>query len=145
MSKVTKITEEEINKINELQALYQQKIYQLGQLQIDKIALEENSKAIDARQESIIAEWKDLQSKENDVVNSMAEKYGKGSLNLKDGTFTSQEDTSSPAPTSAPESSTANFSGACATPETSPVYEPSPVTVQPTSGNVGVGTSGNCC
>ena len=145
MSKVTKITEEEINKINELQALYQQKIYQLRQLQIDKIALEENSKAIDARHESIIAEWKDLQSKENDVVNNMAEKYGKGSLNLKDGTFTSQEDTSSPAPTSAPESAPANFSGACATPETSPVYEPSPVTVQPTSGNVGVGTSGTCC
>ena len=145
MSKVTKITEEEINKINELQALYQQKIYQLGQLQIDKIALEENSKAIDARQESIITEWKDLQSKENDVVNSMAEKYGKGSLNLKDGTFTSQEDTSSPAPTSAPESAPANFSGACATQETSPVYEPSPVVVDPTSGNVGVGTSGNCC
>ncbi len=92
MSKVTKITEEEINKVNELQALYQQKIYQLGQIQIDKIALEENGKAIDARQESILSEWKELQVKENEVVNSMAEKYGKGSLNLKDGTFTSEEE-----------------------------------------------------
>ena len=45
MSDVIKFTEEEMQEIAGLQAKYQQKIFELGQLQLQEIDLEQTKKA----------------------------------------------------------------------------------------------------
>lgn len=87
MSDVIKFTEEEMQEIAGLQAKYQQKILELGQVQLAKIDLEQSQKNLTERTEKILVEWKDLQKNEETLINTLASKYGNGSLNLRDGTF----------------------------------------------------------
>ena len=66
---------------------YQQKIFELGQLQLEEIELEQNKTDLIDRRSAILVEWKDVQKLEESLLNNLATKYGDGSLNLKDGTF----------------------------------------------------------
>ena len=87
MSEVTKFTEQEMQEIAIVQSKYQQKIFELGQIQLEEIELEQNKKDIVDRRAAIVNEWKDIQKLEESLLNNLATKYGDGSLNLKDGTF----------------------------------------------------------
>lgn len=87
MSDVTKFTEQEMQEIAIVQSKYQQKIFELGQIQLEEIELEQNKKDIVDRRAAIVNEWKDIQKLEESLLNNLATKYGDGSLNLKDGTF----------------------------------------------------------
>jgi hypothetical protein len=83
-----KFTQEEMNSIAMLQSNYQEKIFKLGQFKLDEISLEDAKKNLEQRKDSILNEWKELQNKEQELLKSLADKYGDGSLSLKDGTFT---------------------------------------------------------
>jgi hypothetical protein len=87
MSDVIKFTEQEMQEIAIVQSKYQQKIFELGQIQLEEIELEQNKKDIVDRRAAIVNEWKDIQKLEESLLNNLATKYGDGSLNLKDGTF----------------------------------------------------------
>jgi hypothetical protein len=87
MSDVTKFTEQEMQEIAIVQSKYQQKIFELGQLQLEEIELEQNKTDLIDRRSAILVEWKDVQKLEESLLNNLATKYGDGSLNLKDGTF----------------------------------------------------------
>ena len=87
MSDVIKFTDEEMQEIAGLQAKYQQKIFELGQIQLAKIDLEQSQKNINEKQTKTLEEWKEIQKEEESLLNKLAGKYGNGSLNLRDGTF----------------------------------------------------------
>lgn len=87
MSDITKFTEQEMQEIAILQSKYQQKIFELGQIQLEEIEIDQSKKELEDRRTSILNEWKDIQKLEENLLNSLATKYGDGSLNLKDGTF----------------------------------------------------------
>jgi hypothetical protein len=87
MSDVIKFTEEEMQEIAGLQAKYQQKIFELGQLQLQEIDLEQTKKAFADKKTELLDSWKVIQKEEETVLNKLAAKYGNGSLNLRDGTF----------------------------------------------------------
>jgi hypothetical protein len=87
MSEITKFTEQEMQEIAILQSKYQQKIFELGQVQLEEIELEQTKTTLSERKTAILTEWKDIQKLEENLLNSLATKYGNGSLNLKDGTF----------------------------------------------------------
>lgn len=87
MSDVTKFTEEEMQEIAILQNKYQQKIFDLGQIKLEEIDLEQTKLSLEEKKTSVLNEWKVLQKEEEDLLNKLASKYGNGSLNLKDGTF----------------------------------------------------------
>jgi len=78
MDNTIKFTEQEMVEIATLQDSYQEKIFALGQLQLDEI---KNNRA------EVLKKWQELQAVEQKLINTLAEKYGDGSLNLKDGTF----------------------------------------------------------
>lgn len=88
---VTKFTEQEMQAIAQLQAKYQQKIFELGQLELAKVELEqqmEQQKAdLASERTKIFDEWKKVQSEENTLLQQLSQKYGDGVLSLKDGTF----------------------------------------------------------
>lgn len=87
MSDTIKFTEQEMQSIAKLQSDYQQSIYALGQLDLEKTDLDQQLSQIKEQRDKVYENWKNIQNQENELLNSLSQKYGDGSLNLKDGTF----------------------------------------------------------
>lgn len=87
MSDAVKFTEPEMQSIAKLQTDYQQSIYMLGQIDLEKTDLEQQLQELQNKRNEIFENWKKLQQEESNLLNSLSQKYGDGSLNLKDGTF----------------------------------------------------------
>jgi hypothetical protein len=87
MSDVIKFTDEEMVSIAKLQNDYQQSIYMLGQIDLEKTDLEQQLKDLNTRRNEIFENWKKTQQDENNLLSTLSQKYGDGSLSLKDGTF----------------------------------------------------------
>lgn len=93
MDNITKFTEQEMQQIAALQDGYQQNIFLLGQLQLDEINAQNELDQIKKNREDVLKKWQALQTEEQALINALAEKYGDGSLNLKDGTFKPNKNT----------------------------------------------------
>lgn len=91
MSDVIKFTDEELQSIAKLQADYQQSIFALGQIDLEKTNAEQQLKLLTEQREKVFENWKNLQKQESDILNSLSQKYGEGTLSLKDGTFTQKK------------------------------------------------------
>ena len=84
---VIKFTELEMQDIAKLQAEYQQKIFELGQLELAKVELEQQQSDLVNTRNKLFEEWKRIQAQENSLLKQLSDKYGDGTLSLKDGTF----------------------------------------------------------
>ena len=98
MSEPIKLTEEELTKIKGLRQRYQQKIYTLGQIQIERFGLLEDKRLIEnsldrltTSENSIKKEYLDIQSEEETLLVIIKNKYGEGSINVTDGSFTPKD------------------------------------------------------
>jgi hypothetical protein len=49
--------------------------------------LEQQLQELQTKRTEIFENWKKTQQEESNLLNSLSQKYGDGSLNLKDGTF----------------------------------------------------------
>ena len=87
MSDIVKFTDIELQAIAKLQTDYQQNIYMLGQIDLEKTDLEQQLQELQTNRTEIFENWKKTQQEESNLLNSLSQKYGDGSLNLKDGTF----------------------------------------------------------
>ena len=84
-----KVEQEDINKIEELRTNYKAQTVRIGQLNVERILM---NQAVDKLNEAIVNEEKaytDLQSKERELVKELQDKYGVGQLNIDTGTFSS--------------------------------------------------------
>ena len=82
-----KITQEELQSTAELQQKFQQSVVDFGNLYVEKMAVEASIKALAEKENNLITNWKDLQSKESELINGFYKKYGDGSLDVKKGLF----------------------------------------------------------
>ena len=83
-----KFTEEELQGLQSLQTGYQEKQTLLGQLAVQKILLDQQSDALEARKTEVEQEYEAVQQQERDLVQTLNDKYGPGSLNPETGVFT---------------------------------------------------------
>ena len=83
-----KFTEEELQGLQSLQSGYQEKQTLLGQLSVQRILLDQQSDALEARRSEVEQEYEGVQQQERDLVAQLNEKYGPGSLNPETGVFT---------------------------------------------------------
>ena len=83
-----KFTEEELQGLQSLQTGYQEKQTLLGQLAVQRILLDQQSDALEARKTEVEQEYEGVQQEERDLVEKLNEKYGPGSLNPETGVFT---------------------------------------------------------
>ena len=74
------LTQEELQQVKNLQDQVQQVTLQLGTLEVKKIQLKD----------TILK----LQQAEEQLAKTLSDKYGVGTLNIDDGTFTAAEQTS---------------------------------------------------
>jgi len=83
-----KFTDEELQSLQDLQTGYQEKQANLGQLSVQRILLNQQVEAIEARQVELESEYEAVQQQERDIVQKLNEKYGPGQLDPQTGVFT---------------------------------------------------------
>lgn len=91
MSESIKMTEGELLEVRTMQDKFQQKIFQLGQLYLQKLQAEATMKSISDSEVKLKDEWLGLQKVEAELIDSFLKKYGEGSLDLQSGTFISDK------------------------------------------------------
>ena len=78
---VKKFTKEELDSLRSFQSRMEQVITQLGRVHLSKIKLDE--------QENLLKnEIKNIEKAEQELAQTLTNKYGKGSLDIETGTFT---------------------------------------------------------
>jgi hypothetical protein len=77
----TKLTQEQLQQISDIQNNYQAVAQELGNIELQKIALK-------ARRQAAEEFLTELQTQEKEVAIAIEQEYGKGSINLKTGEFT---------------------------------------------------------
>ena len=95
MADEIKFTDDELKSLQELQNNYQEKQTLFGQLAVQKILLDQQMDALETRKTEVEQEYEGVQQQERDLVKTLNEKYGPGSLNPETGVFT-------PTPTETP-------------------------------------------
>tara|TARA_Y100001972_G_scaffold105134_1_gene132493 strand:+ start:262 stop:552 length:291 start_codon:yes stop_codon:yes gene_type:complete len=78
---VKKFTQEEINSLKSFQTRMEQVLVQLGRVHYSKIKLNEQENALKS-------EIQKIEKEEQELAQTLSDKYGKGSLDIETGTFT---------------------------------------------------------
>ena len=84
----TKFSQEEMDKIKEIQSSYVGVQQAFGQLEVNRIRLEQQ---LDSTQQASIdlkEKFTEVQNNEQKFIEELNTKYGDGSLDLESGTFT---------------------------------------------------------
>ena len=87
MAEAIKFTDEEMNKIKEVQEQYQQKTAVFGQLSFQLFQLERQLEAATNAETALKKEIIDLEQQERALVKELNEKYGAGTLDPQTGEF----------------------------------------------------------
>jgi len=85
-----KFTDEELSSLQELQNTYASISTQFGQVKVSRINLEKQIENLDDAENQLEQKWEENRQTESDLVKSLNEKYGAGSLNPTTGEFIPQ-------------------------------------------------------
>ena len=88
MNDIQKITESELAEIKMLQSKFQETIFKLGNLQVEKMELDRLVTGYIDREKSLKEEWVSIQKMEQTLLDKIMKNHGEGNLNNTDGTFT---------------------------------------------------------
>ena len=83
-----KFSEEELQSLQELQNTYAGISTQFGQLKVSKMNLRRQLDSLEQSEDALEKAWDDNRQKETELVQSLTEKYGPGSLNPQTGEYT---------------------------------------------------------
>ena len=86
-----KISKEESQDTVDLQNKFQQMIAHFGNLYVEKMQVDTMIKSLTEKEGKLQEEWKDLQTKENELIQSFYKRYGDGQLDIRRGLFVPQE------------------------------------------------------
>ena len=84
----TKFSQEEMDKIKEIQSSYVGVRQAFGQLEVNRIRLEQQLDATQQASSDLRKKFSDVQGDEQKFIEELNTKYGDGSLDLESGTFT---------------------------------------------------------
>ena len=90
-TKEVKFTDDEMQSLQSLQNGYQEKQTILGQLSVQRILLNQQQEALEARITEVEQEYVSTQQEERELVQKLNEKYGPGQLDPATGTFTQEQ------------------------------------------------------
>ena len=85
MNEIIKMSDNELAEVRMLQEKFQQKIFELGRLYLQKLQIESASRNV------VDQEWVPLQKMENELMEKLLQKYGEGKLDLIKGEFIKDE------------------------------------------------------
>ena len=83
-----KLTEEELKEIKTLNEDKNRLTIDFGRVKTDMILVKAQLNALEKMDEDMVAKFKGLETKGKKMMEKFNKKYGDGSINLDDGTFT---------------------------------------------------------
>jgi hypothetical protein len=83
-----KLDKEHLEQIQTLQQGYAENANVLGNIAIERYALQQRLTQIETDEQSKLQEIESLKQKESDLIIKLRERYGEGEINIQDGTFT---------------------------------------------------------
>ena len=86
--KATKFTEEEVSKIKDVQKKYLSVQQALGGLEVSRIRMEQQLDATLKAKDELRVKFTEIQQEEQELIQSLNDKYGEGTLNPQTGEFT---------------------------------------------------------
>ena len=87
MSETNVIQPEHLGEINSIRGQSTELVYRLGQIEMELIAANQRLDELQNAKVAAISEYKQLQNKEAELVKTLTEKYGTGTLNIDSGEF----------------------------------------------------------
>jgi len=87
MNEQIQMTDGELSEVRTLQDKFQQKIFQLGQLTLQKLQATKALKQLSDQEITCEGDWISLQEEERQLIEVLLKKYGEGTLDLKAGMF----------------------------------------------------------
>jgi hypothetical protein len=85
---MAKLTQEEIQQIKELQQKYDQTVFELGSLEAQIIVLNAQIDKLNEEKRNLVSDLNTVGKKESELVKSLQEKYGTGSIDVETGEVT---------------------------------------------------------
>jgi len=83
-----KLEKTDIEAITKMQSQFAEYTNTLGLLQIDEKTMNNQLLMIESQKNEIFTKIDESRKEEQELVQSLQEKYGQGQINLQDGTFT---------------------------------------------------------
>ena len=87
-SKEVKFTQEELNSIEQLKNNYRGITNALGNLEISRIQTEKRLDMLSNEKLRLETQYEQIIQAENNLINTLTEKYGQGNLDINTGVFT---------------------------------------------------------
>jgi len=87
-SKDVKFTKDELNSIEELRNNYNSVTNSLGMLEVSRMQTEKRLETIKSDKIRLETQYEQLTMVEKELINSLTEKYGQGSIDINSGVFT---------------------------------------------------------
>jgi hypothetical protein len=85
---MAQLTQEEIQQIKELQQRYDQTVFELGSLEAQIIVLNAQIDKLNEEKRNLVSDLNTVGKKESELVKSLQEKYGTGSIDIESGEVT---------------------------------------------------------
>jgi oligoribonuclease NrnB/cAMP/cGMP phosphodiesterase (DHH superfamily) len=82
------LTPNELVSIKELQTKYNQTILEIGAAEAQLIIFQENIEKLTEAKKGLVSDLKTIEQKESELVKTLQEKYGQGSINIETGEIT---------------------------------------------------------
>ena len=86
-----KLNEQDFNELNALREQYSSTVFEIGQLQLSKIGLEEQLKKIDQELTGLYSDIKTAETRQDDFLRKVRENYGEGMLDTQTGEILTQD------------------------------------------------------
>lgn len=87
MNNSIKISNDELAEIKMLQNKISKKIFEFGNLSVEKIEIDRMVQSFVERDKKLREEWISLQKLEQEFVDKLIKKYGEGDLDIQEGTY----------------------------------------------------------
>jgi oligoribonuclease NrnB/cAMP/cGMP phosphodiesterase (DHH superfamily) len=85
---MAQLTQEELQQIRDLQSKYNQTLFEIGVAEAQRLALVEQVEKRESDKKSLLSDLATIEQKENELIKSLQEKYGTGSINPETGDIT---------------------------------------------------------
>ena len=88
---MVQLTPEELKSIKDLQSSYNQAIFEIGAAEAQLIAIQDQMLKLVEEKKNLVSDLKTIEKKESELITSLQEKYGTGSINIETGEITSTQ------------------------------------------------------
>jgi chromosome segregation ATPase len=85
---MAQLTQEELQSVKDLQSKYNQTLFEIGVAEAQRLALHDQIEKLESNKKALLGDLASIEQKENDLVKSLQEKYGTGSINPETGEVT---------------------------------------------------------